>query len=1265
MKRSVHTRMHRAAAKRVIREMAVVAALCIAVGVLFQAPAFGQVATSSLMGTVVDKSGAVIPGANVALTNEAEKSTFNLKTNSSGFFNFVALIPGTYTVTVSATGMATWEERHIVLGTNESRTLPNIALQVATTKQEVTVVGAAEAIAPLDTGETHQILGENMVSDVIETGRDAAELMKLMPGMAQSQWGQGAFNSITTATNTGPVGMYSANGGQPYGSLQLTVDGGVIVDTGNMGTQTANVNQDMTQELSIRNSSFDAEYANGPIIVNATGKGGGSVLHGEGYIYARGATFNAEDSALKAEGIAKPNDHYWYPGFNIGGPILIPGTSFNKNRDKLFFWGGFEYMIQHPEGSLSLVNVPTAAMMTPNASGFYDWSTDASALGPISGKGWDISNPPCYSGYQSAWDWSSYCGNTATGGLIQNGMIPSSLVDPNGLAYMKLFPAPNLSPASHFGYNYGFLNNPPTNRYEIKGRVDYNITQNTRVYFSYDRQHEIDINYLDVWWNPGGAVPYPSDFPAIQISNLWAASLTHVFGPSLTNETTFNYTNFINPVRLANPSKALMSTAGMNITLPYNAKVSAVIPNNFSDWTGDWSNGSFPMFWAPGFATSFDNGAFGALKRVPGFGDNLAWVKASHTLKLGFSYQKWGNEQTAGTWEGNQAFPQGAYEYEGQGAYSSGNPLADELMGHPISFDQYSLDPTYNLWFNNLAFYVQDQWKTTRRLTIDVGIRFDHEGQWYPVGPNNASGVVPGEAVWDPALCTNARCSGANLPGITWNALNSSIPLSGFGSAAIKPDPRIGFAYDLRGNGNTVLRAGMGVYRYQLAYNSVANQTVTPLGIQIWDSFGTCYPTSMNNVDSAACKPPTVQGQLPASSIGLTEYVMNKGDNRTPYTVTWNFMIDRRLPLKSTLEIGYVGSSSRSELTDSTQIANVNKMALGGYFAPDPLTGKTWCYPPFYMPTGCTPSTSSNAQPTGDYTPYAYGSVMLTSHNSYANYNALQATWQKQSGRSTFMLNYTYSKTMGIRDGETDNGGNGNGALVDPYNLHNNYGVLAYDRPQIFNAAYVFLLPDPVKGSSFGERLAKGIVNGWELSGITQYQSGQPFQPNTGGDFSVSWPSSWGAGQVLGETVGPLLPSLVCNPGKGLAKGQYFNPNCFAPTIGQGVQGPYIEPTVRGPAYGDSDLGLYKNFKITERQKIQFRIQATNFLNHPLRDFTVNSQDDLLSFNSGGKGLGITEPNGTTYNSGLSTANVNPYFTGRPLYTTGRRVMMFSLKYMF
>lgn len=1248
MNQSMDTGTQKAAAKHMIGNAKVVAALCIAILALFQLSAFGQIGTSSLSGTVVDASGAVIPNAKVELKNEATNAVRSTVTNSAGFFNFVSILPSSYTVTISASGFTTREQRGIVLYSDQSRTVPNIVLKVAGAQMAVEVV-AETVIVPVDTGESRMTLNENMLNNLMTAGRNASENVKILPGMAiignGSMLNQEQYSSLTTKSNDGIVGRYAGSGTQPYGGMQLTLDGGVIVDTGNMGTQTANINSDQISELTVRNSSFNAEYSHGPVTVSATSKGGTSVFHGSAYLYARGGTFNAFESSQKGQGVKnKPNDHYWYPGFTIGGPI---------KKDKLFFFAGYEYMIQHPVGNLVNYLVPTDAMRNGDFSDFSAFSGG--------GHGLATETVPCDTSQNGQWWWNNFCGDAG----ITNGDV-SSYIDPNGLAYLKLMPEPNADPTKTGGHNYQYIDNSPSNRWEVKGRVDYNVTQNTRVYVSYNRQKQTDSNKFGVWWWPGGSLPYPSEFPASVVSNLWSGSVTHVFNPSLTNEATFNYTTFINPLKFANPSAVDPATIGMNIQMPFDAGTAPMVPNTVN-WGCNWFP-CMPAYWAPAFSSKWQGGAFGALKRVPSFSDNVAWVRGTHTMKFGFYWSRWGNQQTEGTWSGSaNSFPQGRYEFDNWAWGTTGNPLADMLIGHPVNFAQTSADPVHNLWFTELAFYAQDQWKATRRLTLTFGLRLDHMGQWAPQNE-------PGVPVWDPSTCQSLDCSGAELPGFNWHKRSSSIPISGYKSASVVPDPRFGAAYDLFGNTKVVLRGGFGVYRYQFAYNSVPLDS--PLGIQSFQT--SCNMLSWADIASSNlpngrgnCLPTTQNGALPAADGGLGMVAMQKNDDRTPYTQNWNFMADLSMPWRSTFEIGYSGSRSRNQLLGGNNGNNVNWVPLGAYFKPDPVSGDTYCLPPYFTPEGCIGNGIPNDRVV-DYRPYHYGDIQVNTHGSYANYNAMQMSWQKQAQRVTFNVNYTWSKTMGLRDGQTDNGTGANGTLVDSFHLRNNYGVLGYDRTHIFNAAYIIRLPEPIKGNSYGEKIGKQVVNGWVLSGITQYQSGSPIQTATGGNLGAQYPGSWDNTHLLGSNVNtPRVPVLTCDPRTGLKSGQYFNPNCFAPPTvpdAQGmVHGTYVWPYIKGPAYFASDLGVFKDFKITERQTLQFRVQAFNFLNHPLRDLTVNGSDIALSFNCSydedGNVIPPCQP--SSIDPSLSMVNVNGSTNGKAAYTRGRRVMEFAIKYTF
>lgn len=1158
--------------------------------VLFSLAAFGQVASGSLNGVVQDASGSVIPNAKVELKNDATGATRTTASNTSGSFTISAVQPGTYTVTISAQGFRSWQQQGVSFTQGDSRSLPNIALQVAGTTQEITVVSASEAIAPVDTGENSQTLNTYMITEISIVGRNASELMKIMPGVAiNSGLTQGGgFSGLVTGTNTGPVGNFSANGTQPNGGLSMTVEGANVVDPGNQGTQILNINQDHTQEIKILTAAFGAEYAKGPVTFQAYGKSGGSSFHGGAYLYARHAIFNSMEAFAKTQpGATKPEDKYYYPGVTFGGPVVIPGTGFNKNRDKLFFWAGYEYMKQQPAGALRQHFVPTPEMLRGNFSPAH-----LATLGSAFNNGFpNSSRVPC----------STNRPGCATLNIV-NGVIPTSELDPAALALVKLLPAPNVDPATHNGYNYQFQDNPPRNRWEFKTRIDYNISDNTKIYGAYARQSEVNRQSTALWWAPTQALPYPSPLVAPTMADNFSANVTHVFSPTLTNETVVAYARYINPAQLDNPDAVRPDKVGYNIKSLFGGNPAQV------PWLQSWSGGNgFPGLYSQAvFGGEGFGGAFGGLKQSPSIANNLSKVVGPHTMKFGFYWDFGGNKQSINN------PTNGALFFEEYGATTTGNVIADLLTGHAQGYQEASQAPVHDMRYSQYSWYAQDQWKATPRLTLTFGLRADHLGQWY-----KADG--PGLAVWNQSTYNNTSSAPA-LSGLSWNAINSEIPKSGFVSPAFYYNPRFGVAYDLKGDGSTVLRGGFGIYRYQLSNNDVGGAVDPPLGII---NYTTPAMTSLSQI-------PTFR-PTGGSGLGGSINVLQMGDDRVPRTMNYNFIISQRAPWRSVVEFVYTGSQTDNMLVagnGDSGLANINRVPLGAYFRPNPRTGQL-------VDPG-----SVNSQ---DYRPLAnYQGIGVITHGSYSNYNAFQTMWQKQAGAVHLTANYTFSKVMGIRDGQTNNG-NGNGAVIDPFNMDANYGVLAYDRTHIFNAAYIINLPSPVTGNA----LAKGLVNGWELSGVTQWQSGVPLQPNTGGNLNVQWPSGVSNGTYLGTNAVVLMPKLTCDPRKNLAEGQYFNPSCFSAPA-PGTNGDVIWPYIKAPAYWNSDLALYKNFKFRESQNVQFRFSAFNFMNHALPQFNTSGNNDVR--------LVFSQPGG---------GNTNAQTTGAPLYKANRRIVELTLKYNF
>jgi Carboxypeptidase regulatory-like domain/TonB-dependent Receptor Plug Domain len=1252
---------------------------------------FGQQLTGTLSGTAYDQSGAVIPKAKVVLKNEASGDVRTTFTDSVGSFAITAVQPATYTISISAEGFATWEEHGIVMSQGDARAVANIKLKPGSKGSEVTVIEGADAVVPLDTGEISQTLNTQMIQDLPIQGRDAGELLKLMPGMALNNGltqGSG-FNDKVVGTNNGPVGAYSSNGTQPNGAMAFMLDGANLVDPGNLGTQIANINQDMTAEVKVLMSSYSAEYAKGPTIFQAFSKSGGSQYHGEGYLYARNSALNSDDAYAHSQGVPNSAEHYYYIGGNVGGPIPLPFTQYNKNHNKLFFWAGYEYMDQHPAATPVNYNVPTAEQ---RAGDFSETTVDGQP-GYVSGV-----PSPLLAALQNTWGFAYGLPYNLPSGTT---IMPTSDFDPNIGGILGTIPKSNITPSAANGWNnYQYINSSPQNRWEATGKVDYAINDNTKLAVSYTRQIENDQHPIGVWWTPPWTLPYPSNVVAATTSQEIMANLTHVFSPTTTNEFVFTLARYINPSTLSNPALVDRTNLGFNVTGLFGHTTSQ-IPNFEAPW-----GGMGPNIEEFSFDGSFNGGAFGGLKKDPAIYDNFTKVIGNHVTKFGFYWDTSENIQNAG---GLGPGDNGSFIANGWGPNSSGNVVSDFLLGRTSYYQQVSSFPTNDLKFHQWSLYAQDSFKANKQLTLNYGLRFDHMGQWY--------GTPEGFQVWNPGSYVQGPAGtlgqGPANTGILWHALNSSIPLSGMPSPLFYYEPRVGFAYDVFGTGKTVLRGGFAVFRYQIS-TQVADAANGPEGAFTFTTPATT--TGYAQIDSGgAFNPPSAVAQN-GSSID----VLQQGDNKTPLTMDWNVTVSQALPWRSVFEISYVANKSINEWIDGNngKIDDINNVIPGSFFRPDPVLGInvspnapacTGTNTNTYY-TGCNSTATSDASYSASFNANNfrplnnYQDIYLLTHGSYANYNSLQVSWQKQSGPVTFVTNYTFSKTLGIRDGQTDNGG-GNGPIVDPFSLKNNYGVLAYDHTHILNLGYVWNLPKPIHSN----RILEGAVNGWQFSGYTTIQSGAPIQPNTtnlNASFAgLTYPTA-GAPDLPDNTIlmanglrsadvnpstwfgtssiNDLLPVVSCNPKSGLKSGQYFNPSCFSmPAYGQ--QGTLEWPYVHGPAYFDSDLALYKNFKVTEKQSVQFRVSATNFLNHPLPQFGLaGNSDETLNFqrnytypilgtltgSDGNECAYLNAPvqaNGycNANVTGISQTNTNATTTGAPKFKTGSRFLTFAVKYYF
>jgi hypothetical protein len=1287
-----------------LRRIVVLLSLC-----FLPLPVFAQVTTATLSGTVADATGAVIPGARVTVKNLATKVARTLASNGSGVFAFPGLDSGDYSVTINYKGFKGYELNSIHLNPNDTRNLTNIRMTPGEVN-EIVNIDATTGLPVEDDGSRSSLITAKDLSKLSLEGREVTELLKILPGSAINSMANGAATSnagvgdSNTSYDPGTVGFKGGAGnysvsGSPVNGVTIRSDGANLTDpaTGSGALQT--VNAESTAEVKVQTSNFGADNANGPLVINAVGKSGATDFHGSLYVYGRTGQLNSTDSIATALNTTKPADRYIYPGASLGGPVVIPGTHWNKQKRLVFFVSGEDY-IQRNIYAYNNVSYAVTHALVPTA-GMREGNFSASELAKYLPPGIPVCDPsllvvcpnllnftsPIYGTYNFFKNVNEVPATAPNGQQINCKGLPGDCLagheDIGSRALLNLLPLPNtpggLTTAN--GYNFTHVDTVDQDIYQAHGRLDYSAGR-SKIYATFTAENGGTTAPQQLSSGVGGAVDTPGGSLEKTYTDSGSINWTMNFSATTTNELFASgvYSDQISsPDR---PGSLLASTIGFPYGGAYNnnsLEYPSLNTSNSSNQEG------IPQLFAPDYSYgSLYNKAFN-----PSVGDNFTKLVGKHTLRTGFNLEQ---PRISGTLDFGSApgtngqiasyyisptfyLPTaGANGGEPYTMYhntcwqssdstcalsnTNSNILADYFTGEMQQYYQSNEIPHLRLHAFTTSMFVTDDWKITRKLNITAGVRVEHIGRWIDDHGFGAAVFSPSDYA---AEANNLNIPKVPLPGFRWHSIDSSVPISGFAKREFFYEPRVGFSLDVYGTGKTFLAGGWGQYRFRdgqqdsinsiLASNGLRSLEIINPGIdpnqpgQAANAQGInmAYVQSLHASTSPGVETSTFQANQGgyATASASTFYGVNQNDSQVPMTTNYSLTVTQYLPKNISFSVGYVGNHSAYLLDDNggsgPTISNINAIPLGGLFQPDPNPLSSQ-YQIVFPPNQAGFDGDGQID---DYRPYPrYHAIQIESHVLTANYNAAQVVVEHSKGWLYYKLNYTWSKNMG------EKGGYQNGNAGDSFNVRNNYGPLAYDRTNIFNASYNFDL-----GSRYhGNAILRGALNGWQVSGITNLQSGANLLAlNYSTNFYLSGqpgPSTQDAiGNLsyLGTPDINLQPTVLCNPTANLKRRQYANAACFGYPAQGGSNGVFNLPYIHGPAFFQSDLTLIKDFHLRHDQTLEFRGAAFNFLNYKLKTFT----------NIDASSLQLTYP--------LSTDQA----FGTSFYNTGRRVVEIAARYSF
>ena len=1138
---------------------------------------FGQTVSSSLIGTVLDPADAVIPNASVTLTEEQTATTRQTVTDSSGVFRFLNLTPGNYSVTVQMGGFKSFVQSRIVVGAQETRDVGRLTLEIGSSSEKISIMAEATPVQT-SSSEKSQMVDGHQLNDITLKGRDLFGYMRLIPGVIDT-----ANRDVTSPNGFGSI---TINGNTS--AKNFTVDGITDVDTGSNGTVHFEPNMDAIQELKILTSNYQAEFGrNSGGQITVITKSGSQQFHGTAAWNHRNEGFNANlwqnnRNGRKADGTpVSPISPYRFnvETYSIGGPVFIP-HHFNRDRRKLFFFWSQEYTGQFVNGGVQNKYTPTALERQGNFS--QSRQNNGSLI---------VINDP------------------TTGAPFPNNSIPSSRIDPTGLAMLNYFPLPNFvgtgSQANIVNYVEAASATHPRRNDVL--RVDPYLTSKLNGYFRYINDHDDMVAlYQGVQFShdTGGVLGdkgiSPIDHP--NPGHGYSGTLAYSISPTMINELTigksWNTWSWYSLDNYKSEDRSLVNNPAVLFPLPTGSAPGASATNGYQNLMPQMTFGTPPTNSMSFTRNSTSAGAYENFNTIWTFMDNLSKILGRHTVKTGIYVEHNQKIQpSGGGYSGNYIFSPDTLN----GVNNTGNGYANALLGYVDSYSQQTARAVFDTRYWNFEWYVQDNFRVNRKLTLDYGLRFYHQtpqvdfnntfSNFSPALYSKSSlprlyipGTSGGKRVAiDPGTGTVAPVAyiGLFVPN-TGNPADGYVLLGAKGNPSepyhqrwLALAPRVGFAYDIAGDGKTALRGGFGI-----AYNRLD-------GNQVYNMSGQAPYSYTPQVNY------TTFSQIAASGNNLV-FGPLATTNGWPLSqnVPWDRVHSASLELQRSIggstvvSAGYVGNWGYNQNLTS----NINAIPIGTRFQASSLD----------------PTNGGKPLPDIFLRTIFPGLNTINLHNfvGHTNYNALQATVQRRFSRGlSWGLAYTWSKDLGTT---TYTPG-------VPNNDAWNYGRLAADRRHNLQVNYTYEIPSA--GAALHSKLLGAFVDHWAMAGIFSVQSGAPFSPgapNVNGN-TVDYT---GTPDVTGRVV------VLGDPMANVPAGSYFNPAAFAvPAPGSSIKSPVLGNLGGGagvlsyPHVTNLDATMTKLIPIAgERARVKLQVQAYNLLNHP----QYNSVNTAITWDASG-----------------------------------------------